>query len=159
VVGQALGARHGLTPLVLGGLAADELVLAGDVARMTGPATGVVPPAPTPQALGAFIHRCDLVVANDGGPVHVAAAVRTPVVAIFGPTNAPAWGPYPTSDPRNRVVREQVACAPCIHRGHSFGTPQGCPARTCLAILRSETVLAAAERALAGAPSPLASVA
>ena len=87
-------------------------------------------------------------VANDGGVVHVATAVGTPVVAIFGPSNDRAWGPYPVDEIRNQVVRERLACAPCIHRGHSFGTPQGCPARTCLAVVGVPGVLAAAERAL-----------
>jgi heptosyltransferase-2 len=87
-------------------------------------------------------------VANDGGVVHVATAVGTPVVAIFGPSNDRAWGPYPIDDPCHQVVREQLACAPCIHRGHSFGTPQGCPARTCLALVEPSAVIAAAERAL-----------
>jgi heptosyltransferase-2 len=88
------------------------------------------------------------VVANDGGVVHVATAVGTPVVALFGPSNAQAWGPYPVDDPGHQVVREQLVCSPCIHRGHSFGTPQGCPARTCLALIEPSAVLAAAERAL-----------
>jgi ADP-heptose:LPS heptosyltransferase len=77
--------------------------------------------------------------------------VDTPVVAVFGPSNDRAWGPYPAGDPRHQVVREQVACAPCIHRGHRFGTPQGCRARTCLAILEPSAVLSAAERALGAA--------
>jgi heptosyltransferase-2 len=89
------------------------------------------------------------VVGNDGGVVHVATTVGTPVVAVFGPSNDRAWGPYPSHLPRHQVVREQLACAPCIHRGHSFGTPQGCPARTCLAILEVDAVVAAAKRALA----------
>ena len=148
-VGQALRERHGLTPLVLSGLDADERALAQTIASGIGPAARVAPPAPSPQSLGALIRRCQLMVANDSGPVHVATAVGTPVVAIFGPSNARAWGPYPADDPHHQVVREVVACSPCIHRGHSFGTPQGCPARTCLAILDVPTVLAAAERALA----------
>lgn len=149
-VGRALSEQPGrhLTPLVLGGVAADEQALARDVAQALGPAARMVPPAPTPQALGALLRRCQVVVANDSGPVHVATAVGTPVVAIFGPSNHRAWGPYPPGEPRNQVAREPVVCAPCIHRGHSFGTPAGCPARTCLAILEPETVLAAAHRAL-----------
>jgi ADP-heptose:LPS heptosyltransferase len=148
-VGRALLERHGLTPLVLSGLDPDEQALARQVASDIGPAARIAPPAPGPQALGAMIRRCRLVVANDGGSVHVATAVGTPVVAIYGPSNARAWGPYPPRDPHNQVVRETLACSPCIHRGHSFGTPQGCPARTCLAILEVPSVLAAAERALA----------
>jgi heptosyltransferase-2 len=147
-VGQALLNRHGLTPLVLGGLDTDEQVLARQVADGIGPTARVAPPAPSPQALGALIRRCRLVVANDSGPVHVATAVGTPVVAIFGPSNDGAWGPYPADDPRHQVVRETLACAPCIHRGHSFGTPKGCAARTCLSILEVSSVLAAVERAL-----------
>ena len=148
-VGQTLLDRHGLTPLVLSGLDPDEQVLAQQVAADIGPTARIAPPAPSPQALGALLRRCRLVVANDGGVVHVATAVGTPVVAIFGPSNDRAWGPYPPRDPRHQVVRETLACAPCIHRGHDFGTPQGCPARTCLAILEVQDVVAAAERALA----------
>ena len=148
-VGRALQARHGLRPLVLAGVLADEQTLAHEVAAGIGAEARIAPPAPSPQALAALLGRARLLVANDSGPVHLATAVGTPVVAIFGPTNDRAWGPYPPDDPRHQVVREQVACAPCIHRGHRFGTPQGCPARTCLAILESDSVLAAAERALA----------
>ena len=147
-VGQTLLDQHGLTPLVLSGLDPDEQVLAHQVAADIGPIARIAPPAPSPQALGALLRRCRLVVANDGGVVHVATAVDTPVVAIFGPSNDRAWGPYPPRDPRHQVVRETLACAPCIHRGHDFGTPQGCPARTCLAILDVQDVVAAAERAV-----------
>jgi heptosyltransferase-2 len=147
-VGEALHETRGLTPLVLSGIEPDERQLAANVAARLGPSARLAPSAPGPQALGALVRRCRLVVANDGGVAHVAAAVGTPVVAIFGPTNHRAWGPYPPADPRHQVVREAVACAPCIHRGHDFGTPQGCPARTCLAIVEVPDVLAAAERAL-----------
>jgi ADP-heptose:LPS heptosyltransferase len=67
-------------------------------------------------------------------------------VAIFGPTNHRAWGPYPPDAPRHAVVREPLACSPCIHRGHAFGTPSGCPARTCLDVVSVETVFEAARR-------------
>jgi ADP-heptose:LPS heptosyltransferase len=151
-VGRALRRRHRLVPLVLGGLAEDEQALARRVADGLGPPTAVVPPAPGPQALGALLRRCRAVVANDSGPVHVATAVDTPVVvSIFGPINHRAWGPYPPQAPGHVVVREPLACSPCIYRGHSFGTPAGCPARTCLAILEPPTVVAATERALARA--------
>jgi heptosyltransferase-2 len=146
-VGRALRERYGLQPLVLGGVGEDEQRLASGIAQALH--ATVIPTAPSPQALGALIRRCRLVVANDSGPVHLATAVGTRVVAIFGPSNDRAWGPYPPDDPRHQVAREVVACAPCIHRGHDFGTPQGCAARTCLAILEPQTVLAAAERALA----------
>jgi ADP-heptose:LPS heptosyltransferase len=148
-VGRSLLDGDGLTPLILGGVDPDEQALARSIAAAIGQAASIVPTAPGPQALAAFIRRCRLVVGNDGGVVHVATAAGRPVVAIFGPSNDRAWGPYPPNLPRHQVVREQLACAPCIHRGHSFGTPQGCPARTCLAILEVDAVVAAAKRALA----------
>jgi heptosyltransferase-2 len=152
-VGRQLRDTRGLTPLVLSGLAPEEHDLARRVASEIGAHARVVLPAPSPQALGAFIRRCALVVANDSGPVHVATAVGTPVVAIFGPSNDRAWGPYPPQLPQHQVAREVVACSPCIHRGHSFGTPQGCPARTCLAILEPSSVLDAVTRALQLVPA------
>lgn len=154
-VARTLAERHGLRPVVLSGTAPDEVELAQRVATDIGPTAEVVQAAPGPQALGALLRRCRLVVANDGGVVHVATAVGTPVVAIFGPSNDLAWGPYPPRAAQHQVVREQLVCAPCIHRGHSFGTPQGCPARTCLALVEVEDVVAAAERALFGAAQPL----
>jgi heptosyltransferase-2 len=147
-VGRLLFERHGLQPTVLSGLDPDERVLAHRVAAAIGPHANVAPPAASPQALGALVRRYQLLVANDGGVVHVATAVGTPVVAVFGPSNDRAWGPYPPHDPGHQVVREQLACTPCIHRGHRFGTPQGCPARTCLALVEPSPVVAAAERAL-----------
>jgi heptosyltransferase-2 len=147
-VGHTLWTRHGLKPVVLGGVAEDEQALARQVVARLGSPARMAPAAPSPQALGALVRRCRLVVANDGGVVHVATAVGTPVVAVFGPSNADAWGPYPVGERRHQVVREQLACAPCIHRGHSFGTPQGCPARTCLALVEAPAVVEAAERAL-----------
>jgi heptosyltransferase-2 len=149
-VGRALREQHDLEPVVLSGLEPDEEALAQSVAEQIGRETRVLPPAPSPQSLGGLLRRCRLIVANDGGVVHVATAVRTPVVAIFGPTNDRAWGPYPVDDPAHQVVRERLACAPCVHRGHRFGTPQGCPARTCLAIVDVARVVAAAERVLSG---------
>ncbi|GAC1431108.1 MAG: lipopolysaccharide heptosyltransferase II [Chloroflexota bacterium] len=45
-------------------------------------------------ALGALLRRCDLFVGNDSAPMHVAAAVGCPVVALFGPTDPTMYAPY-----------------------------------------------------------------
>jgi hypothetical protein len=47
------------------------------------------------------------------------------------------------------VVRETLACTPCVHRGHQFGTPAGCAARTCIDLVEPSAVVAAADRVLA----------
>jgi lipopolysaccharide heptosyltransferase I len=60
--------------------------------------------------LVALIRRAAICVTNDSGSLHVAVAVDTPVVSVFGPTN-PVWvGPYGRP---NAVVRADVGCAPC----------------------------------------------
>jgi ADP-heptose:LPS heptosyltransferase len=58
--------------------------------------------------------RARLVVAADTGPLHLACAVRTPVVGLFGPTDPLRNGPFSAAD---LVVRRTPSCAPC-HRRH-----------------------------------------
>lgn len=60
--------------------------------------------------LAAVIERCSVVVSNDTGPMHVAVAVGTPVVAIFGAADPSVTGPY---DPSSKVLWERAHCAPC----------------------------------------------
>ncbi len=58
----------------------------------------------------AVVGACDLVVANDSAPMHIAAAQGVPVVAIFGPSH-PAYNP--PAGPGHTVVWAGVACSPC----------------------------------------------
>lgn len=55
--------------------------------------------------LPELINRAALVVANDSGPMHLAAAAGKPVVALFGPTDPRCYGPWPLDDSRHRVLR------------------------------------------------------
>lgn len=63
--------------------------------------------------LVALLRRARLVVAGDTGPLHLACAVGTPVVGIYGPTDPARNGPF---DPADRVVRHAPSCAPCHRR-------------------------------------------
>jgi ADP-heptose:LPS heptosyltransferase len=58
--------------------------------------------------------RARLVIAADTGPLHLACAVGTPVVALFGPTDPARNGPFDSAD---EVVRREPPCAPCYRRG------------------------------------------
>ena len=147
-LGDRLATEHGLAILALAGPAPGEAELAAELVASMGQPARVLAGLPGPLALAAVLRRARLVVANDSGVAHIAAAVETPLVTVFGPTNHRAWGPYPPNSPRQVVVREPLACSPCIHRGHSFGTPAGCPARTCLELVTVEQVLDAAGRVL-----------
>jgi heptosyltransferase II len=66
----------------------------------------------TVMQLAALMARCALLVSNDTGPMHLACAVGTPVVAIIGPTDPGATGPLGT----HLIVRNAVACSPCFKR-------------------------------------------
>lgn len=63
--------------------------------------------------LAALFESMDFVISTDTGPMHIAAAVGTPVVALFGPTAQWRTGPYGEG---HRIVFKTVACRPCFKR-------------------------------------------
>jgi len=75
----------------------------------------------------ALIQKCDLYIGNDTGPMHMAAAVGTQVVAIFGPTDAGRSGPY---GHEHVVIAEEIECNPC----HPGRNPGGCGRGSCQAM-------------------------
>ncbi|MCY4146934.1 MAG: WecB/TagA/CpsF family glycosyltransferase [Chloroflexi bacterium] len=99
--------------------------------------------------LADVIANADLFVGADSGVMHIAAAVGTPVLSIFGPSNASAWQPW-TVDGLSAVLRSGVACSPCSYVGQSIGAREGCAARTCMKLLRPVQALQAAREMLAG---------
>jgi len=102
------------------------------------------------QVTAAVLELADLFIGNDAGPMHLAAAVGTPTVAIFGLSNSDAWGPYTGNKPGRQalVVKLDLPCMPCFYRGHELGTPEGCATRDCLASLGVDPVAVAARRLL-----------
>jgi heptosyltransferase-2 len=97
----------------------------------------------------AIIELCDLFVGNDSGLMHLATAVDTPTVAIFGLTNHKAWGPYTGGIPgRATVVRLDLPCMPCYFCGRTIGTPEGCTTRDCMTQLQVDPVVVAAHKML-----------
>ncbi|MCP4166979.1 MAG: glycosyltransferase family 9 protein [Chloroflexi bacterium] len=97
--------------------------------------------------LAALLRRCSLFVGADSGVMHLAAAARAPLVAIFGPTNHLAWAPWTPYSP-SEVVRLGVSCSPCAYVKHAVAWRHGCPERACLADLSVMQVLAACKRPL-----------
>ena len=95
------------------------------------------------REVAALIAACDVYIGNDTGPMHIAAAVRTPVIALFGSTNHIRSGPY---GDKHTVVQSGIdlGCNPC----HPGRHPGGCGAGSCAVIdaITVEHVLAAVER-------------
>ena len=102
------------------------------------------------RVAAAVLEQADLFVGNDSGLMHLAVAVDTPTVAIFGLSNWDAWGPYTggTTGQQAVVVKLDLPCMPCFYRGHELGTPEGCMTRDCLAMLGVDPVAVAARRLL-----------
>jgi len=98
----------------------------------------------------AVLELADLFIGNDAGLMHLAVAVNTPTVAIFGLSNHKAWGPYTGTHDNKRaaVVRLDLPCIPCFYSGHLLGTPEGCSVRDCLGLLGVDPVAVAARRML-----------
>ena len=96
----------------------------------------------TLKQLAAFFQRCALLISNDSGPVHIATAMGTPTVVIFG-RNIPGvsperWGPWGNG---HIVLHKDAGCNPCLDRE--------CPYNfKCLTSISPEEVLKAVERQL-----------
>ena len=138
-----------LAVVVLGGPEDGSLAaeIAGGVTRVGGRAVSACGRLTLRQA-AEVIRRSAVLVTNDSAPLHLAQAVATPTVAIFGPT-VPAFGFGPRG-PRDRVVElAGLACRPCSTHG-----PRRCPLghHRCMRELDVDRVLAAIE----GAGVPIA---
>jgi ADP-heptose:LPS heptosyltransferase len=95
-------------------------------------------------ALAALLGRIDLLVTSDTGPMHLAAAMGTPIVALFGPSDPRRYGP---NTPESRVVRVSLPCSPC---GQVRLPPERCRGHIpeCMDGITVDMVLAAAAELL-----------
>jgi len=93
--------------------------------------------------LAGVLRRAKLAVTTDTGVMHLAAALGTPLVALFGPTAPWRTGPFGEG---HQVVRLELPCSPCFKRR--------CPAPRCLTELPPQTVAAACEKILSKAEIP-----
>ena len=87
--------------------------------------------------LAALFSLADLVITPDTGPMHLAAAVKAPLIALFGPTAPWRTGPYGNG---HAVLRKELPCSPCFRKK--------CPTGECLDQITVEEVLKAAEEKL-----------
>ncbi len=132
-LGRVLAERGLQCALVIG---PGEESLAEEAQRAAGGRLPVLGADLDPIGLAALAARARVVVSNDSGPMHLAAAVGTPVVAIFGPTDPGRTGP---SGVKSEVLDRYVFCSPCYLKE--------CPFRhECMQEIAVEEVLRAVER-------------
>lgn len=98
----------------------------------------------TVKQVAAIIKRCNFLICNDSGLMHVSAAVGTPVIAIYGPTNYHRTHPYGNG---HIVIRKNLSCSPCFRMAGTEKV-ESCQSRKCLDLITVEDVLEAAKRQL-----------
>ena len=114
----ALGLADAGRIVVVGG--ADDRALAAEIVSAVPGAvdtTGALPLLASADLIG----RCAVLVTNDSAPLHLASAMGTPTVAIFGPT-VPEFGFGPLAQAKAVLGHESLACRPCHRHG-----PRRCP--------------------------------
>lgn len=134
-VARALRDRTGLHSLVTWG--PKERDLAESVSQASAGAATPAPPTSISD-LAALMRSAALAISGDTGPLHIAAAVGTPIVGLFGPTRPQRNGPW---EPRDEVISRSATCV-CHHKRQCL---RGAP---CINEITVEQVMAAAERRL-----------
>lgn len=145
-IGQALASRYGARIILLGGDSDQSIAqrVAGQIGKAAVNGSGAI----TLKETAAVIERCDIFIGNDSSPLHMAAAVGTPVVGIYGPSNPANFHPIGVD---HAIVQAHGACAPCFHFVGNVPLWKRSLCRSCYALeqLATEEVLAAAETVLA----------
>lgn len=144
-VAAALASRHGARVVITG--THDDRALVDDVLRETAGAPGIVDLSGRLDllVLASVLRHVHLLVTGDTGPMHLAAAVGTPVVAVFGPSDPARYAPLVAE---RRVVRIDLPCGPC---NRIRKPPARCTGVTpdCLGGISTRAVIEAAEALLA----------
>jgi lipopolysaccharide heptosyltransferase II len=70
-----------------------------------------------------WLRLCEMMITNDTGPMHVAAALGKPLIALFGPTEPRRTGPYRQL---NNVLRIELPCSPCLKSHCIYVNPNEC---------------------------------
>ena len=91
------------------------------------------------RQLAAFLKKCTLLISPDSGPVHIAAALKTPLIVLFGPGEYERYRPWDNEE-QTIVIRKEVECAPCFKRN--------CRNNQCMKLITSQEVFEAVKQLL-----------
>jgi len=121
LIDSLLDEYPGAKILIFGG--PDEDKLKRDVVNLVKTDIPTIVPTVPIRSITALIKRCNLFIGNDSSLTHIAAAVETPDVVIFGQANPLATGPY---SKKSVVVKHQLDCQPCCYNKEHIHTRLTC---------------------------------
>jgi heptosyltransferase-1 len=122
LVARLSGTHREARFIILGGKSDSEL--AAEIASAAPDAAADLTGRTSLPQMIEVLRQCRVVVTNDTGPMHVAAALRKPVVGLFGPTNPARTGPYGQTD--RALQRRDLPCVPCMKASCSYHEPLAC---------------------------------
>lgn len=119
-LGTSLARETGARLLVIWGPGEDSL--AASLCEKLDDSAEVIPPT-TVREMAGFLERCGLVIGGDTGPLHLAAALGVPTLALMGPTTPARNGPMGPGGVRGTIVHHELSCSHCYQRVcPGFGT-------------------------------------
>jgi len=140
-VADALSKKYGAQIILTG--APSEVELSKQIASMMRSKAIIAAGKTNINQLAVLFSRCQFVLCGNCGPMHLAAAVKTPVVALHGPTNPAQWGPW---GEKHSIICSDMSCSPCLNLGFEYGCkalPDG--TSRCMRKISVENVLSLCE--------------
>ena len=116
LVADALVERYNAQIILTG--APSEVELSQEIASQTRAPCVVAAGRTHINQLAALFTNADFVICGNCGPMHLAAAAGTPVVALHGPTNPSQWAPWGNG---HTILHVDVPCSPCLNLGFEYG--------------------------------------
>lgn len=118
----------------------DDVGLAQDIAKNTRANIVNLAGKSTIQESAALIKKCNLFITHDSGLMHIAAAVKIPLLVLFGPTSATRFAPK-----NSAVIKSHLSCAPCYD---IYGNYKQCENAVCMESISTEEVESAIHKIL-----------
>jgi lipopolysaccharide heptosyltransferase II len=138
-VADELADRFGAKIIIFAGTS-DRIIAESVIQMMRQPVIDMIARTDLRQFM-ALIGQCKLIITNDAGPLHIAAALGIKSISIFGPVNEQVYGPYPPH-PDNVVIKKDFSCRPCYRK---FRVPKCNYNQQCLEQITVQEVFREAE--------------
>ena len=143
-VADALMERYHAQIILTG--APSEVELSQQIASQTRSSCAVTAGKTQVNQLAALFAKADFLICGNSGPMHLAAAAGTPVVALHGPTNPSQWGPWGKG---HTILHVDLPCSPCLNLGFEYGCSAFSDGTSpCMHTIQVDEVLKACEKYL-----------